>query len=86
MNSFSNIEVLCRVKEEIIHYVGGQDRCTWSDAQIEGRLVFNKKDTNVCAIYVLQVLMLYCWTGIAKKEMAMELHCTASPDSIANFN
>ena len=37
MNSGTNSDVLRRVKDEVFHYVGGQDRCTWSDAQIEGR-------------------------------------------------
>lgn len=35
VDSANNCHVLERVKLEIYHYVGGQDKCQWSDAQIE---------------------------------------------------
>ena len=44
VNSGTNNDVLRRVKDEVFHFVWGRDRCTWSDAQIEGRFIFNKKD------------------------------------------
>ena len=40
MDSANNCHVLERVKLEIYHYVGGQDKCQWSDAQIEGEIYF----------------------------------------------
>ena len=46
VDSVTNVEVLGRVKNEVYHYVGGQDRCTWSDAQIEGGFNFHKKDNS----------------------------------------
>ena len=40
VNSAANSHVLKRVKDEIYHYVRGQDRCAWSDVQIEGKVNF----------------------------------------------
>jgi hypothetical protein len=35
-DSVNNNLILERVKSEIVHHVGGEDKCQWSDQQIEG--------------------------------------------------
>lgn len=54
VDSANNCHVLERVKLEIYHYVGGQDKCQWSDAQIEGKIYFEN-------IYFLNYMLHFCW-------------------------
>ena len=38
VDSAHNCQVFARVSQEIYHYVGGEAKCQWSDAQIEGKV------------------------------------------------
>ena len=53
VDSANNCHVLERVKLEIYHYVGGQDKCQWPDAQIEGKIYFEN-------IYFLNYMLYFC--------------------------
>ena len=41
MDSPNNRQILGEVKEKIYAYVGGKEKCEWSDAQIEGEVYFD---------------------------------------------
>ena len=36
MDSANNSQIYGKVREELFHYVGGPEKCQWSNAEIEG--------------------------------------------------